>query len=155
MAGNAKDGTARGNRGARPALPEGGKGETRDQFVVSLLIASRGKTARHMRGPRRKNLEMLTSLLARSVVTLALTTRTPRVRMMIMREVWNTKMGTMHNYNIVSKSRKVEKRRLHKQRQRANVSAKLESYEDLEARMDRSTWSPLLKGTSMKTPTAP
>ena len=35
----------------------------------------------------------------------------------------------------VSKSRKVEKRRLHKQRQRANVSAKLESCEDLEARM--------------------
>ena len=35
-----------------------------------------------------------------------------------------------------SKSRKVEKRRLHKQRQRANVSAKLESYEDLEAQME-------------------
>ena len=34
------------------------------------------------------------------------------------------------------KSRKVEKRRLHKQMQRANVSAKLESYEDLEARME-------------------
>ena len=36
----------------------------------------------------------------------------------------------------VSKSRKVEKRRLHKQRKCANVNAKLESYEDLEARME-------------------
>ena len=39
----------------------------------------------------------------------------------------------------VSKSRKGEKRRLHEQRQRANVhnvNAKLESYEDLEARME-------------------
>ena len=36
----------------------------------------------------------------------------------------------------VSKSRKVEKRRLHKQKQRAVVTTKLESYEDLEARME-------------------
>ena len=36
----------------------------------------------------------------------------------------------------VPKSRKVEKRRLHKQTQRAVVTAKLESYEDLEARME-------------------
>ena len=36
----------------------------------------------------------------------------------------------------VSKSRRLEKRRLHKQKQRANVTAKLESYEDLEARME-------------------
>ena len=34
------------------------------------------------------------------------------------------------------KSHKHEKRRLHKQRQRANVSAKLELYQDLEARME-------------------
>ena len=34
----------------------------------------------------------------------------------------------------VSKSGKVEKRRLHKQKQHAVVTAKLESYEDLEAR---------------------
>ena len=33
----------------------------------------------------------------------------------------------------VSKSRKLEKRRIHKQKQRANFSAKIESYEDLEA----------------------
>ena len=38
--------------------------------------------------------------------------------------------------NHVSKSCKVEKRRLHKQRQCANVSTKLESYEDFEARME-------------------
>ena len=38
----------------------------------------------------------------------------------------------------VYKSRNIEKRRLHKQRQRANVSVKLESYEDLEARMDHT-----------------
>ena len=36
----------------------------------------------------------------------------------------------------VSKSRKLEKRRIHKQKQRANFSAKIESYEDLEARME-------------------
>ena len=36
----------------------------------------------------------------------------------------------------VSKSRKIAKRRLHKQKQRAVVTAKLESYEDLEARME-------------------
>ena len=36
----------------------------------------------------------------------------------------------------VSKSRKLEKRRLHKQKQRANATAKLEPYEDLEARME-------------------
>ena len=36
----------------------------------------------------------------------------------------------------VNKSCKPEKRRLHKQRRRASVNAKLESYEDLEARME-------------------
>ena len=36
----------------------------------------------------------------------------------------------------VSKSRKLEKRRIHKQKQRANFSAKIGSYEDLEARME-------------------
>ena len=36
----------------------------------------------------------------------------------------------------VSKSRKREKRRIHKQKQRANFSAKIESYENLEARME-------------------
>ena len=36
----------------------------------------------------------------------------------------------------VSKSRKIEKRQLHNQKQRAVVTAKLESYEDLEARME-------------------
>ena len=34
------------------------------------------------------------------------------------------------------KSRKLEKRRIHKHTQRANFSAKIESYEDLEARME-------------------
>ena len=38
----------------------------------------------------------------------------------------------------VSKSRKVEKRRFHKKKQRANVTAKLEPYEDLEARMEHN-----------------
>ena len=38
----------------------------------------------------------------------------------------------------VSKSRKLEKRRIHKQKQRANFSAKIESYEDLEARMEHT-----------------
>ena len=36
----------------------------------------------------------------------------------------------------VPKSRKLERRRIHKQRQRANVPAKIESYEDPEARME-------------------
>ena len=36
----------------------------------------------------------------------------------------------------VSKSRKLEKRQIHKQKQRANFSAKIASYEDLEARME-------------------
>ena len=36
----------------------------------------------------------------------------------------------------VSKSCKLEKRRIHKQAQRANFSASIESYEDLEARME-------------------
>ena len=36
----------------------------------------------------------------------------------------------------VSKSRKLEKRRIHKQKQRANFSAKIESYDDLETRMN-------------------
>ena len=36
----------------------------------------------------------------------------------------------------VCKSRKLEKRRMHKQKQRANFSAKIESYEDLEARVE-------------------
>ena len=48
--------------------------------------------------------------------------------------------GGMENdgedHDIVSKSRKLEKRGIHKQRQRANFSAKIESYEDLEARME-------------------
>ena len=44
----------------------------------------------------------------------------------------------------VSKSRRLEKRRLHKQKQRANVTAKLESYEDLEARMEHM--EPLIQG---------
>ena len=47
--------------------------------------------------------------------------------------------GDMENddgdHDIVSKSRNLEKRRIHKQKQRANFSAKIESYEDLEARM--------------------
>ena len=50
------------------------------------------------------------------------------------------------DHDIVSKSRKVEKRRLHKQRQRASDHAKLESYEDLEARVEH-----MEPGTSMKT----
>ena len=44
----------------------------------------------------------------------------------------------------VSKSRTVQKRRLHKQKQRANVTAKLESFEDLEAPMDHM--ESLIKG---------
>ena len=36
----------------------------------------------------------------------------------------------------LSKSRKLEKRRIHKQKQRVNFSAKIESYEDLDARME-------------------
>ena len=40
------------------------------------------------------------------------------------------------DHDIVSKSRKLEKRRLHTQKQRANFSAKIESYEDLEAFME-------------------
>ena len=36
----------------------------------------------------------------------------------------------------MSKSRELEKRRIHKQKQQANLSAKIESYEDLEARME-------------------
>ena len=45
----------------------------------------------------------------------------------------------------VSKSCKLEKRRIHKQKQRANFSAKIESYEDLEARTEHmeslvNTW---------------
>ena len=47
--------------------------------------------------------------------------------------------GGMENdgkdHAIVSKPHKLEKRQIHKQKQRANFSAKLESYEDLEARM--------------------
>ena len=58
------------------------------------------------------------------------------------------------DHDIVSKSRKVEKRRLHKQRRRANVSAKLEPYEDLEfeARMERM--ESLVKGHFDEDPTA-
>ena len=47
------------------------------------------------------------------------------------------------------KSRK-EKRRLHKQKQRANVTAKLESYEDLEARMEHM--ESLIQGHSDEDP---
>ena len=46
--------------------------------------------------------------------------------------------GVMENEgeDRVSKSRKIKKRRLHKQEQRAVVTAKLESYEDLEGWME-------------------
>ena len=44
----------------------------------------------------------------------------------------------------LSKYCKVEKRDLHTQMQRANVNAKLESYEDLEARMEHT--ESLVKG---------
>ena len=44
----------------------------------------------------------------------------------------------------MSKSRKVEKRCIHKQRQRDNVNAKLEPHEDLEARMEHM--KPPMKG---------
>ena len=44
---------------------------------------------------------------------------------------------------IMPKSRKLEKRQIHKQKQRANSPAKLESYEDLEARLEHM--EPLVK----------
>ena len=46
----------------------------------------------------------------------------------------------------MSTSRKVEKRQLHKQGQRANVPAKLESYEDLEARMEHMEFLTSIQG---------
>ena len=50
----------------------------------------------------------------------------------------NADEGDMENAGLdhVPKSRKAEKRRLHKQQHCAVVTAKLESYEDLEARME-------------------
>ena len=50
----------------------------------------------------------------------------------------------------MSKSCKVEKRRLHKRKQQANVTAKLESYEDLEARMEHMEF--LIQGHFDKEP---
>ena len=46
----------------------------------------------------------------------------------------------------VSKSRKLEKRRIHKQKQRANISAKIECYEDLEARLEHIMMESLVRG---------
>ena len=50
------------------------------------------------------------------------------------------------DHDIVSKSRKLEKRRMHKQKQRANFSVKLDSYEDLEARMEHNVMESLVRG---------
>ena len=83
MAGKAKDGTA--------GHAQHGRKAAKAVLGTTLLIATRGRTARCMHGLRRKN--MLTSWLARSVVTLASKMRTPPDRMM--REVWITRMGTM------------------------------------------------------------
>ena len=55
--------------------------------------------------------------------------------------------GSMENddEDHVSKSRKLEKRRIHKQKQRATFSAKIKSYDDLEARMEHNAMESLVR----------
>ena len=68
----------------------------------------------------------------------ALTTRAPHDRTM-------SEGGMDHkDDDDVSKSRKLEKRRIHKQKQRANFSAKIEFYEVVEARTEHMGF--LIKG---------
>ena len=98
------------NRGARPAWPKGGEGETLDQFVDHLMWEDSSSHAWSEK-------EELANLVVSKV----------RSDLGIEDEVSSRSYdeGGMKNddgdHDIVTKSRKVEKRRLHKPRQRANV----------------------------------
>ena len=122
--GSGGKGKGKWNRGTRSdAWPKGGKGETRDQFLDRLMWEDSSAHAWTEK-------EELADLVADKV----------RSDLGIDGEGSSRSYdeGGMENddEDHVSKSRKLEKRRMHKQKQRANFSAKIESYEDLEARME-------------------
>ena len=112
------------NRGTRAnSWPKGGKGESRDQFLDRLMWEDSSSYTSTEK-------EELADLVADKV----------RSDLGIEGEGSSRSYdeGGMENEgeDHVAKSRKLEKRRIHKQKQRANFSAKIESYEDLEARME-------------------
>ena len=112
------------NRGTRPAWQKGsGKGESRDQFLTRLVWednSSRAWTEKQ---------ELADIVVCRVRTDLGLDEEGSS------RSYDDGDMETAGE-DHVPKSHNVEKRRLHKQKQRANVMAKLVSYEDLEARME-------------------
>jgi hypothetical protein len=124
--GSSGKGKGKWDRGTRSTWQKGyGKGESRDQFLDRLMWednTSRAWTEK----------EELADIVAFRVRTDLGLDEEGSSRSYDDGDVENA--GEDHD--IVSKSRKVEKRRLHKQKQRANATAKLESYEDLEARME-------------------
>ena len=130
------------NCGTRSSSPEGSKGESRDQFIDRLMwkdIAACAWTGK----------EVFSEIVARRVRT----------------DLDIEDEGSSRSYDeggmehededhaIVPKSRKVEKRQLHRKRQQANT--KRSSSPVKTSRRGWSTWNPLFKGISMKTTTAP
>ena len=122
--GSSGKGKGKWDRGTRSAWQKGyGKGESRDQFLDRLMWEDNSSRAWTEK-------EELAEIVACRVRT----------------DLGLDEDGSSKSYDDdgmenadddhVSKSRKIEKRRLHKQKQRANATAKLESYEDLEARME-------------------
>ena len=122
--GSSGKGKGKWDRGTRSDWQKGyGKGETRDQFLDRLMWEDNSSRAWSEK-------EELAEIVACRVRT----------------DLGLDEDGSSKSYDDdgmenadedhVSKSRRIEKRRLHKQKQRANATAKLESYEDLEARME-------------------
>ena len=124
--GSTGKGKGQWNRGTHSAWPKGGKGESRDQFLDRLMWDDDSLRAW---SPWTEKEELAGIVACRVHTDLGIDDE---------RSSQSYNEGGMDNEgkDHVSKSRKVEKRRLHKQKQRANVTAKLESYEDLEARME-------------------
>ena len=117
------------NRGARQAWPKGSNNETRDQFVDHLMWENSSSHAWSVK-------EELANLVVSKVRSDLGIEDELEVRVEDSSRSYDEGGVEHEDGDHVSKSRKVEKRHLHKQRQRTNVSAKLEPYEDLEARME-------------------
>ena len=127
-------------------MAKGGKGETRDQFLDRLLW---GDSSSHAWTEK----EELADLVAGKVPTWSFLARSPNDR--TMRVAWKTMTKTMcllHTYYTLSTSRKLETRRIHKHKQHANFSAKIESSEKVEARMEHNAMEPLVRGHSDENP---
>ena len=124
--GSGGKGKGQSTRGTRAnAWPKGGKGESRDQFLDLLMWEDSSSHA----WTEKEELADLVADKARSDLGIE-GEGSCRLH----------DEGGMENdgQDHVSKSRKLEKRRIHNQKQRANFSAKIESYEDLEARMEHT-----------------